>query len=77
MLTLGRTSKNAIVLLKNLYKLPIVNVRKIQEFTGISREAVNRPVRKFVTLGLLHLKEKERKYSRIFVYKECLRLSEK
>jgi len=77
MSTLGRASKNAIVLLENLYKLPIVNVRKIQELTGISREAANRLVRKFITLGLLHLKEKERKYGRIFVYKEYLRLFKK
>lgn len=75
--TLGRASKNAIVLLKNLYKLPIVNVRKIQEFTAVSREAANRLVRRFVKLGLLHPKEKGKKYGRIFVYKEYLNLFEK
>lgn len=75
--SLGRASKNAIVLLKNLYKLPIVNVRKIQEFTGLSREAANRLVRRFVKLDLLHPKEKQKKYGRIFVYKEYLRLFEK
>lgn len=75
--TLGRASKNAIVLLKNLYKLPIINVRKIQEFTGLSREAANRLVKRFVKLGLLHPKEKGKKYGRIFVYKEYLNLFEK
>jgi len=75
--SLGRASKNAIVLLKNLYKLPIVNVRKIQEFTSLSREAANRLVRRFVRLGLLRLKEKGKKYGRLFVYKEYLKLFEK
>lgn len=75
--TLGRASKNAIVLLKNLYKLPIVNVRKIQEFTGLSREAANRLVKRFAKLGLLYPKEKEKKYGRIFIYKEYLNLFEK
>jgi Fic family protein len=75
--SLGRASKNAIVLLKNLYKLPIINVRKIQEFTGLSREAANRLVRRFVRLGLLYPKEKGKKYGRIFVYKEYLNLFEK
>jgi len=75
--TLGRASKNAIVLLKNLYKLPIINVRKTQEFTGLSREAANRLVKRFVNLGLLHPKEKGKKYGRIFVYKEYLNLFEK
>ena len=75
--TLGRASKNAIVLLKNLYKLPIINVRKIQEFTGLSREAANRLAKRFVNLCLLHPKEKGKKYGRIFVYKEYLNLFEK
>lgn len=75
--SLGRASKNAIVLLKNLYKLPIVNVKKVQEFTGLSREAANRLVKKFVDLGLLQPKEKEKKYGRVFVYKEYLNLFEK
>ncbi|MBA7500945.1 Protein adenylyltransferase SoFic [subsurface metagenome] len=75
--TLGRASKNAIVLLKNLYKLPMVNVRKIQEFTSLSREAANRLAKRFVELGLLHAQEKEKKYARIFVYKEYLDLFEK
>jgi len=75
--TLGRASKNAIVLLKNLYKLPIINVRKTQGFTGLSREAANRLVKRFVKLGLLHLKDKGKKYGRIFVYKEYLNLFEK
>ncbi|OGC40091.1 hypothetical protein A2Y85_06790 [candidate division WOR-3 bacterium RBG_13_43_14] len=74
--TLGRASKNAIVLLKNLYKLPIVNVRRVQDYTGISREAANRLVRKFVQLSLLHAMEKEKKYGRLFVYKEYISLFE-
>jgi len=75
--TLGRASKNAIVLLKNLYKLPMVNVRKIQEFTSLSREAANGLAKRFVELGLLYPREKEKKYARIFVYKEYLDLFEK
>ncbi len=75
--SLGRASKNAIVLLKNLYKLPIINVRKIQEVTNLSREASNRLVKRFIRLGLLHPKEKGKKYGRIFVYKEYLNLFEK
>ena len=75
--SLGRASKNAIVLLKNLYKLPIINVRKIQEVTNLSREASNRLVKRFIRLGLLHPKDKGKKYGRIFVYKEYLNLFEK
>jgi len=73
---LGKGAKNAIKLLKNLYKLPIINVKKVEEFTGLSREGANRLVKKFVELDLLVPKEKEKKYGRIFIYKEYLRLFE-
>ena len=73
---LGKGAKNAIKLLKNLYKLPIVNVKKVEEFTGLSREGANRLVKKFVELELLVPKEKEKKYRRIFIYKEYLGLFE-
>ncbi len=73
---LGKGTKNAIKLLKNLYKLPVINVKKVEEFTGLSREGANRLVKKFVKLDLLVPKEKEKKYRRIFIYKEYLRLFE-
>ncbi len=73
---LGKGTKNAIKLLKNLYKLPVINVKKVEEFTGLSREGANRLVKKFVELDLLVPKEKEKKYRRIFIYKKYLRLFE-
>ena len=73
---LGKGTKNAIKLLKNLYKLPVINVKKVEEFTGLLREGANRLVKKFVKPDLLMLKEKEKKYGRIFIYKEYLRLFE-
>lgn len=73
---LGKGTKNAVKLLKNLYKLPIINVKKVEEFTGLSREGANRLVKKFLKLNLLVPKEKDKKYGRIFIYKEYLRLFE-
>jgi Fic family protein len=71
---LGRASKNAIVLLKNLYRIPIINVRKIEEVADLSREAANQLVDRFVKLGILAPKDKGKKYGRLFVYKEYLNL---
>ena len=73
---LGRASKNAIVLLKNLYRIPIINVRKIEEVAALSREAANQLVDRFVKLGILAPKDKAKKYGRLFVYKEYLNLFE-
>lgn len=73
---LGRASKNAIVLLKNLYRIPIINVRKIEEVADLSREAANQLVDRFVKLGILVPKDKGKKYGRLFVYKDYLNLFE-
>jgi len=73
---LGKGAKNATKLLQNLYKLPIINVKKVEEFTGLSREGANRLVKRFVKLGLLVPKDKDKKYGRIFIYKEYLHLFE-
>ncbi len=73
---LGRASKNAIVLLKNLYRLPIINVRKIEQVANLSREAANRLTDRFVKLGILVPKDKGKRYGRLFVYKDYLSLFE-
>jgi len=73
---LGRASKNAILLLKNLYRIPIINVRKIEEVADLSREAANQLVDRFVKMGILVHKDKGKKYGRLFVYKDYLSLFE-
>lgn len=73
---LGKGAKNADKLLKSLYKLPIINVKKVEEFTGLSREGANRLVKRFVRLDLLVPKDKDKKYGRIFIYKDYLSLFE-
>lgn len=73
---LGRASKNAIVLLKNLYKIPIINVRKVEEVANLSREAANQLVDRFVRIGILSPKDKGKKYGRLFVYNNYLNLFE-
>jgi len=73
---LGKGTKNADKLLKSLYKLPIINVKKVEEFTGLSREGANKLVKRFVRLNLLEPKDKNQKYGRIFIYKDYLRLFE-
>lgn len=73
---LGRASKNAVVLLKNLYRVPIINVKKVEQVTGLSRESANELVNRFVDLGILLPKDKQKKYGRLFVYKKYLDLFE-
>lgn len=73
---LGRASKNAVVLMRNLYRIPIINVRKIEDVTGLSREAANQMVDRFVKMGILIPKDRGKRYGRLFVYKDYLSLFE-
>lgn len=72
--SLGRRAKTGIIVLENLYKLPIVNVKKIEEWTGLSRPRSNELVQKFVALGILDQRDKDVEYRREFWYKNYLNL---
>jgi Fic family protein len=71
---LGRRAKTGITVLENLYKLPIVSVRKIEEWTGLSRPQANELVNKLIEIGILVQKDKDIEYGREFWYKEYLSL---
>lgn len=71
---LGRSSKTGIQILENLYQLPIINVKKIEEWTNLSRPAANELVRKLVSIGILEQKNKGIEYGREFWYKRYLDL---
>ena len=71
---LGRRAKNGITVLENLYKLPIVSVRKIEEWTGLSRPQANELVEKLVEIGVLEQKDKAVEYGREFWYRNYLSL---
>ena len=72
--SLGRRTKTGVIVLENLYRLPIVNVKKIEEWTGLSRSRSNELVKKFVELDILDQRDKDIEYKREFWYKRYLDL---
>ena len=70
----GGSAKAALLVLDKLYELPIVNVQKVQEWTGFSRVGANDLVKKMLKIGILKQKEKEIEYARIFEYREYLNI---
>lgn len=72
--SLGRRAKTGVIVLENLYKLPIVSVKKVEEWTQLSRPQANDLVRKLVELGILEQRDKDREYGREFWYKNYLNL---
>ncbi len=71
---LGRTAKTASLVVEKLYELPIVSVKKVQEWTHLSRPAANELVRKLVEAGILEQKDKAVEYDREFWHKRYLDL---
>lgn len=71
---LGRASKNALLLLKHLYKLPIINVKRVEEEIKLSREAANRLVKLFCQLNILTQKDRNIRYGRLFIFNDYLKL---
>lgn len=70
--SLGRRSKTGMTVLENLFKLPIVTVRNIEEWTKLSRPRANELVQKLVELEILEQKNKAVEYGREFWYKNYL-----
>ncbi|OGO37328.1 MAG: hypothetical protein A2W35_02515 [Chloroflexi bacterium RBG_16_57_11] len=72
--SLGKRAKTGILVLENLYKLPIVSVKKVEEWTGLSRPQANELVKKLVEIGILEQRDKNVEYGREFWYKNYLEL---
>lgn len=67
---LGRSGKIGLLLLQSLFRLPIVTVKKVEEFTGLSRPNANKLVDRFVQARILEQIDKKKEYGRSFVYKK-------
>jgi Fic family protein len=72
--TLGKRARNGIIVLEKLYNLPIIKVKQIEEWTGLSRPQANELVKKFIEIGVLEQINKKIDYDREFWYKKYLDL---
>ncbi|PIP12638.1 MAG: cell filamentation protein Fic [bacterium (Candidatus Stahlbacteria) CG08_land_8_20_14_0_20_40_26] len=69
-----KTSKGAMILLKQLYKSPIVNITAVRKATGFSRQGAYNLINKFIEAGILT--PTKDKYGKRFIYKDYLDLFE-
>jgi len=65
-----RASESAVKVLPELYKTPIVNVAKIQEWTGFTRAGAQNLINRFMALGILKPRDEKKTYGRTYIYKE-------
>ena len=65
-----RASESAVLVLPQLYKMPIVNVAKIQRWTSFTRAGAQNVVNRFVELEILHDRDPKKTYDKSYIYKE-------
>lgn len=70
--SLGRSAKSGMMLLRHLFRLPIVSVRNVEEATKLSRTNANKLVDKFVEVGILKPVDETVEYGRTFAYVDYL-----
>ena len=69
--TLGkRSSESAALVLPKLYEQPIVNVATAQKWTGFSRAGSQTVINRFIEMGILIPKDKDKKYGQSYIYKK-------
>ena len=73
--TLGkRASESAIRVLPGLYAQPIINISIIQKWTGFTRAGAQKVIDRFIKVGILTPKDKDKKYNQSYEYKKYLNI---
>ncbi|MEA1926529.1 MAG: Fic family protein [Patescibacteria group bacterium] len=67
-----RASESAVKFLPKLFQMPIITVKKTQEWTGFSRAGSQKLIDRFVKMKILHPREQEKKYSQSYMYKDYI-----
>lgn len=69
-----RVSKNALVLLKNLYKNPFVSLKSVVLFTGLSKSNAHYLLKKVEKAGILEALPSKPHRTKNYIYKEYMDL---
>jgi len=69
-----RASESASLVLPKLYGQPIVNINVIQKWTGFTPAGAKAVVDRFIKMGILSPKNKDKKYGQSYIYKEYIEI---
>ncbi len=73
--SLGKTAaQSGLKVLMHLFKEPIINVSTIQSVLGCTRQGGQKIIDRFRKLGILELRDENKKYGRSFIYKRYVRI---
>ena len=69
-----RSAESAALLLPRLYGQPVVNVALVQKWTGFTRAGAQTVINRFIEMGILSPKDKDKKYGQSYIYKKYTQL---
>ena len=69
-----RAAESAIMVLPRLYAQPIVNTNIVQQWTGFTRAGAQTVIARFIKLGILSPKDKDKKYGQSYIYRRYVDL---
>ena len=72
-----RASESASSVLPKLYAQPIVNINVVQKWTGFTRAGAQTVVDRFIDMGILTPRDKDKKYGQSYIYKEYINIFNK
>lgn len=68
-----RESESGVLVLQKLFSSPIINTKKIMDWTGFTRAGAQKVIDRFIKLGILHA-QGEGKYGKSYTYKEYINI---
>jgi len=70
----GKASPIGLKVLKQLFKLPIIDINKMVDWTGYTQRGAYNIIDRFVELGILQQKDEKKEYGRQFIYTKYLNI---
>jgi Fic family protein len=65
-----RASESAVLVLPQLYKMPIVNVAQVQKWINFTRAGTQNVIDRFIDIGILYDRDPKKTYDKSYMYKE-------
>lgn len=69
-----RESESGVLVLSHLFGTPIVNTKKVMDWTGFTRAGAQKAIDRFIKLGILASREEKGAYDRTYVYKRYIEM---
>lgn len=69
-----RSSESAAKVLPRLYEQPIITIRQMKNWTGFTNAGAQNVIDRFIDMGILKLKDKDKTYGQAYIYEEYINI---